>query len=428
MCQPGPVTLFSDGDLDQGLREIRAGDLYVTSTESSADFRFRCRAFLDQHASETASALLDDDPRGGAALAVAREFQGQLFAAGLAGLNLPSEYGGQGLGPAYELIWRQEASNYPLMTEELSISLGNCLPVIVEFGTATQKQRHIAGAISGQQVFCQMFSEPEAGSDVASVRARAIRDGDRWILTGQKVWTTLAHVAEFGIVLARTDPTQPKHRGLSMFIVDLHLPGIEVRPIHQIDGGMHFNEVFFNDVELDADALIPPAEEGWRIASAMLRYQRVARGAGQIDGVQHERADQLRGELRQRGGAHDAIHRQELAALYSAEVCRSLIALRTRSALEAGQPPGPGGSLPKLAGAMIAAQHRELALRVVGPESVAWEQTSTGDGESWARDALFATSMSISGGTSEIQRNIIGERVLGLPREPMVDKDRPFAS
>ena len=397
------------------------------TTSDDSDFRLRCRAFLDKHATGDAIAALNQDPRGDAALAVARSFQAQLFAAGLAGLSLPVAFGGQGLDPKFEHVWREEASCYPLMTEELSISLGNCLPVISEFGTPRQKQRHIAAALSGEHVFCQMFSEPEAGSDVASVRTRALRDGDGWVLSGQKVWTTFAHVAEFGIVLARTDSTQPKHRGLSMFIVDLRLPGVDVRPIHQIDGGRHFNEVFFDNVILDADALLPPANEGWRLASAMLRYQRVARGTGQIDGVQHEGADRLIAELEQRNPDLDPVHRQELVSLYTAEVCKSLVALRTRAAVAAGQPPGPGGSLPKLAGALIAAQNRELAMRVVGPEDVAWETTPCGTGDSWAREALFATSMSISGGTSEIQRNIIGERVLGLPREPSVDRDRPFA-
>ena len=397
-------------------------------TSDDAQFRLRCRAFLDEHAAGDASAGLDEAPRGDAALAVARSFQSKLFAAGLAGLTLPVTYGGQGLDPKYEHLWREEASQYPLMTEELSISLGNCLPVIIEFGTHAQKQRHIAAAISGEHVYCQMFSEPEAGSDVASVRAKALRDGDSWILSGQKVWTTFAHVAEFGIVLARTDPSQPKHRGLSMFIVDLRLPGVDVRPIHQIDGGKHFNEVFFDNVVLDADALLPPADEGWRLASAMLRYQRVARGAGQSDGVQHKGADRLIAELHQRTAEADSVHRQDLVKLYTAEVCKSLVALRTRAAIASGQSPGPGGSLPKLAGAIIAAQNRETAMRIVGAEAVAWEATPSGTEDHWAEEALFATSMSISGGTSEIQRNIIGERVLGLPREPSVDRDRPFAS
>ncbi len=396
-------------------------------------FRARCRAFLDEHALGSPAQELDGDPRGDRALALARQFQGALFDAGLAGLSLPKQFGGQGLTDRHERIWREEASHYPLITEELSISLGNCLPVIVEFGTDEQKHRHIAATLAGRHVLCQMFSEPEAGSDVASLRSRAVSTGDGWSLTGQKVWTTLAHVAEYGIVLARTDPEQPKHRGLSLFIVDLNAPGVEVRPIHQIDGGRHFNEVFFNDVLLSPSALIPPENGGWRLASAMLHYQRVARGTGQFDGIRHDRTDQLLVEARRRDLVDDPVVRQDLMKLYTAEVCRSLVALRARAAMEASGEPGPGGSLPKLAGAMIAADYRDLALRLVGPSSVAWSDGADGTAEAsaagdyWAREALFAVSMSISGGTSEIQRNIIGERVLGLPREPAPDRHIPFA-
>lgn len=396
-------------------------------------FRNRCREFLDEHATGSAANELHDDPRGNNALVIARAFQRALFDAGLAGLSLPCELGGQGLTVEHERIWRHEAAGYPLVTEELSISLGNCLPVIVEYGTEFQKRRHVAAALAGRHVFCQMFSEPEAGSDVASLRTRAVRDGNGWELCGQKVWTTLAHVAEFGIVLARTDPEETKHHGLSLFIVDLALPGVTVRPIHQIDGGMHFNEVFFDKVRLGAEALIPPENDGWRLASTMLQYQRVARGVGQIDGIRHEMADQLITEARRRGLIDCPQLRQELMGLYTAEVCRSLIALRTRAALDACGSPGPGGSLPKLASALIAARYGDLALRVVGPESVAWasasepEPSSEHSGDFWAREALFSTSMSISGGTSEIQRNIIGERVLGLAREPAVDHDMPFS-
>ncbi|MCP5026956.1 MAG: dehydrogenase [Actinomycetia bacterium] len=378
-------------------------------------FRGRCRTFLDAHASGRSLDALDDDPRGGAALAVAREFQQRLFDAGLAGLTVSPEYSGQGLSADHERVWREEAARFPLMTEELSISLGNCLPVILEFGTEAQKRHHVPAAISGREVLCQLFSEPEAGSDVASVRTRAVDNGEGWTMSGQKVWTTLAHVAEYGIVLARTDPDVPKHQGLSMFIVDFSLPGVDIRPIHQIDGGMHFNEIFFDEVVLGRDALVGPVGEGWRVASAMLRYQRVARGTGQASGIQHEKASQLAAEAQRRGRSGEPSLRQELAALYSAEVCRSLVAMRTRAAIDAGQPPGPGGSLPKLAGALIGARYRDLIFEVVGPSSVAWEGDSGGD---WAREALFAVSLSISGGTSEIQRNIIGERVLGLPREP----------
>ena len=188
------------------------------TTSDDSDFRLRCRAFLDEHATGDACVALNQDPRGDAALAVARSFQAKLFAAGLAGLSLPVAFGGQGLDPKFEHVWREEASCYPLMTEELSISLGNCLPVISEFGTPRQKQRHIAAALSGEHVFCQMFSEPEAGSDAAGLKTKAVPDGDGYVLNGNKRYITNANVADLFTVMARTDQDVAGAKGVSAFI------------------------------------------------------------------------------------------------------------------------------------------------------------------------------------------------------------------
>jgi len=209
-----------------------------------------------------------------------------------------------------------------------------------------------------------------------------------------------------------------------MFIVDMRAPGVEIRPIHQIDGGMRFNEIFFTDVRIPIDHQLGPLNEGWRLATAMLMYERVAIGTGQQGGVRHERSDDLIEEARARGRSDDPRIRQDLMRLYADEVCMSLMGLRTRAEAEAGRTPGPGGSLGKLAGARIAARYRDLSLAIVGPAAVAWEGDGPGGG--WARGALTTLSSSIAGGTNEIQRNIIGDRVLGLPREPSVDKDLPF--
>lgn len=388
------------------------------------EFRERCVAFLSEHAT-AAPAEGIEDPRGDTALAGARAFQAELAAAGLAGLTYPVTYGGQGLSPAHEAIWREEAAKFPLMTRQLSISQGMCLPMLDEYGTDELRAAYEAKLIGAEEVWCQLFSEPGAGSDVASLQSRAVRDGDEWILNGQKVWTTLAHLCDRGIVIARTDVDQPKHRGISMFIVDMGAPGVEIRPIHQIDGGKRFNEVFFSDVRIPADHQIGPINEGWRLATAMLMYERVAIGTGQQGGIQHDQADKLIAEARDRGRLDDPVIRQELMRLYTAEVCKSLMAMRTRAEVEAGKTPGPGGSLGKLAGAGIAARYRTLSLAVVGPSAVAWPEDRTGD-HTWTKDALTTFASGIAGGTNEIQRNIIGERVLGLPREPSVDKDLPF--
>jgi alkylation response protein AidB-like acyl-CoA dehydrogenase len=388
------------------------------------EFRARCVAFLTEHATG-APEEGDADPRGEHGLAAARAFQGELADAGLAGLRYPVEYGGQGLTDEFEAVWREEAGRFPLMTRQLSISHGMCLPMLNEYGTDEQRAAYQARVIRADEVWCQMFSEPGAGSDVASLQTRAVRDGDEWILNGQKVWTTLAHLCDRGIIIARTDPDQPKHRGITMFIIDMRAPGVEIRPIHQIDGGMRFNEIFLTDVRVPVDHQIGPLNEGWRLGTAMLMYERVAIGTGQQGGINHERYDKLSTEARNRGRTGEAVIRQDLMRLYTAEVCQSLGAMRTRAEVEAGKTPGPGGSLGKLAGARIAGLYRDLSIGIVGPDGVAWDGGDEWAGH-WANECVGTLASGIAGGTNEIQRNIIGERVLGLPREPSVDKDLPF--
>jgi alkylation response protein AidB-like acyl-CoA dehydrogenase len=399
-------------------------------------FRQRVRLFLELHATGGAD-VAPNDPRGDRALDEALRFQRALFAAGLAGLSLPASYGGQGLPDAYETVWREEAGRFPLMTEELSVTLGNCLPTLLEFGTEPQRRRHAARIVAGHEVWCQLFSEPGAGSDVAGVQTRAVAVEGGWLVNGQKVWTTLAHRGDFGILLARTDPNVAKHAGLSMFILDLHSPGVDTRPIRQLDGGAHFDEVFLTDVFVPNDALLPPAGAGWRIASAMLHHQRVARAQGQRGGLRHDRTDRLIAEARRRG-ALDPDVRDALARLYIAEVCQSLLVGRATAATAKGTDPGPVGSLGKLTNALVGQQFGQLAWRIVGLDALAWTgpalgaasepsalgahrtgAESAGDaaGAQWAKDALFTLSLSIAGGTNEIQRSILAERVLGLPRE-----------
>jgi alkylation response protein AidB-like acyl-CoA dehydrogenase len=388
-------------------------------------FRERARSFLALH-TEAATAASTDDPNGDLALDRALGFQRALHAARLAGLSVSPAYGGQGLPAAYETTWREEAGRFPLMTEELSITLGNCLPTLLEFGTDAQRRRHVPRILAGLELWCQLFSEPGAGSDIAGVQTQGVPVAGGWLVNGQKVWTTLAHRADFGILLARTDPSAAKHDGLSMFVIDLRAPGVEVRPIRQLDGGMHFDEVFLSDVFVSSDSVLPPAGAGWRIASAMLHHQRVARATGQRGGVRHDRTDRLVGELRRRE-LTDPLLRDGLVRLYVAEVCQSLLVTRSVTATANGTDPGPVGSLGKLTNAIVARQFAQLAWRIVGLDAVAWPGPALGrpgdasePGAQWAADALFTLSLSIAGGTDEIQRSIIGERLLGLPREPAV--------
>jgi len=231
-------------------------------------------------------------------------------------------------------------------------------------------------------------------------------------------------VCDYGVIIARTNPEAPKHAGISMFIVDMKAPGVEIRPIHQIDGGSHFNEIFLTDVRIPKSWLLGELNNGWNQATAMLMFERVAIGTGSSSGVSHVLADRLIEVAKRNGKISDPVVRQELMKIYCEESTKSMVAMRTRAEMKAGKVPGPGGSLGKLHGARIAWASRPLISRLVGPDSDAWEPG--GRGENWARQILNSFQSSIAGGTDEIQRNIIGDRVLGLPREPMVDKDLPF--
>ena len=394
----------------------------LLSPGEDAAFRARCRAFLDTHATGI-NLGGSPDRRGELRLRAAQRFQKALTAAGLAGLTYPAEYGGAGLTKAHERAWRAEYSRYPNMTYDLLISHGMCLPMMAEYGAHAQKSAHLARIISAEDVWCQMFSEPGAGSDVASLQTRAERDGDEWIINGQKVWTTLAHLCAYGIVIARTDPTVPKHAGISMFIVPMDADGVEVRPIHQIDGGTHFNEVFFTDMRIGAGNLLGDLNNGWRMATAMLMYERVAIGSGTTGGISTDRSDRLITECRKRGLGGDPALRQRLMRLRILETCLSLVAMRTRAELKAGRTPGPGGSIGKLATVQIADLHSEVSMGIAGASGVAWDDEADAH---WQRQTLTSLQAGIAGGTTEIQRNIIGDRVLGLPRDISVDRGVPF--
>lgn len=385
------------------------------SPAQADEFRARSRAFLEANA----------QPGARRNLTAAREFQGKLAEARLAGLAYAEEYGGAGLTSEHERIWRAVAQEFPAMTGELVISHGMCLPVLDEFGTEEQKRTYMPDNIAARTVWCQMFSEPGAGSDVASLQTRAERDGDEWILNGQKVWTTLAHESDYGIIIARTDPEQPKHAGISMFIVDLKSPGVEIRPIHQIDGGRHFNEVFFTDVRIPADNLVGEYNNGWRQATAMLMYERVAIGSMGAGSISQPMYEMLRNAATAAGRIDDPVVRDQLMEIYAMETTKSLVAMRTRAEMKAGKAPGPGGSLGKLYGSVISWRFREIAMEIAGPGSQAWAP----DDEHTAllqQTVLGSFSASIAGGTDEIQRNIIGDRVLGLPRDISVDTKVPF--
>lgn len=388
-------------------------DAAVLTPEESEAFAQKCRVFLEEHSKE------------GRSVEQAREFLAAAAKEGLGGITYPSEYGGGGLTKAHDRIWRAEKAQFPATDGEYIISHGMCLPVLNDYGTEEQKKQFLPKNISGEHMWCQMFSEPNAGSDVASLRTSAILDGDEWILNGQKVWTTLAHMSDYGVLIARTNPDVVKHAGISMFIVDMKAPGVEIRPIHQIDGGTHFNEVFFTDVRIPKDWLLGELNNGWNQATAMLMYERVAigtAGAGDLDRPNYQ---MLLKHARTADKLSDPVVRDQLAQIYAMETTKSLVAMRTRAEMKAGKTPGPGGSLGKLYGSVISRRVREIAQNISGPGSIAWV-TGQDSGGNLSRRVLNSFQDGIAGGTDEIQRNIIGDRVLGLPRDISVDKGVPF--
>ncbi len=395
----------------------------ATPTETEDEFRARARAFLDEHATGLVFDL--PDPRAAAELEANKVFQQKLADANLAGITMPTEYGGLGYPKSYERVWREEYSKSADMTTQLTISHGMCMPMMTEYGTDEQKKQFLPDMLSAKTVWCQMFSEPGAGSDVASLQTRAMLDGDEWIINGQKVWTTLAHVSDYGILIARTDPEQPKHRGITMFVVDMKAPGVEIRPIHQVDGGMHFNEIFFTDVRIPRSWQVGELNAGWGLATAMLMYERVAIGTGSSSGIKTPTSDFLFKTAKKFGKNTDRVMRQELIQLYSEEVTKSLVSLQTRAAMKAGKTPGPGGSLGKLHGAKIARMSRSITMNLGGPAADAWDPSDEAS-KRYSQSTLRSYAANIAGGTDEIQKNIIGDRVLGLPRDISVDKNLAF--
>ena len=396
----------------------------ITESPELAEFRAKVRSFLAEHAPKRAKHGDDEAPAFEATiadLATQKAFQAALSDAGLAGLTWPKPWG-PGLTSEHQRVFNEEAAGHELPTTAYVIGLGMVIPTMIEFGTDAQRDRYVAKALRGEEIWSQLFSEPGAGSDVASLQMRAERDGDEWILNGQKVWTTGAQLSDFGAVIARTNPENPKHRGITMFIIDFKAPGVDIRPLRQMNGGSGFNEVFFTDVRVPDSNRIGDVDDGWRCAIAMLMNERVAIGSGG-GGGRSVGVKRLVDLARRRGVLDDAVVRQGIADVYIRTQILGYIGQRTRAAVKAGKAPGPEGSIAKLVGALLARRTSDLGIAIAGAGGQAWEDKRDAR---WALSVLSAPASRIAGGTDEVQRNIIGERVLGLPKEPQVDRDLPF--
>ncbi len=379
-------------------------------------FRSKIESFFSEQNTQTDQSQDGIGDADTTSLDKAKSFQMDLSQAGLAGITFPEEYGGAGLSDTHQEIFNEVSASWHMPTSPLSISHGMCLPMLNQFGTHEQKLRFMPDNISGKTIWCQLFSEPGAGSDVASLSTRAVLDGDQWVINGQKVWTSGAHYCDYGLVVARTDPSLPKHRGLTMFIVDMSDPAVEIRPLKQISGGSGFNEVFFTDLHIPKNFQLGELNQGWNLAISMLMFERVSIGAS-AGGLNTDRSPDLIRLAQDSGQSNDPIIRQKLTDLWIKEKIKGFIGQRIRDAVSAGQVPGPEGSIAKLNGALIARLARDTSISLVKAEAQAWDAENE-NGEQWANACLGAAGISIAGGTDEVQRNIIGERVLGLPKEP----------
>jgi alkylation response protein AidB-like acyl-CoA dehydrogenase len=348
----------------------------------------------------------------------AKEFMAKLYDAGYSGITWPKQWGGQGLTQAEERVFAEEARDYTLPTYIFSIGLGMTGPTIVDRGTDAQRERFVRPLLRGEEIWCQLFSEPGAGSDVASLQTRAVRDGDHWIVNGQKVWTSVAHHADWGLLLARTDVDVPKHKGLTMFVIDMHHPGVTVRPLKDMSGRANFNEIFFDNVPIPDEHRVGEVNDGWSVAVTTLLHERLSISAGVGMGGQKDHPASLEA-LRRTLDTSDPMVRDELVELHIRSRALALFNQRLAQETRAGIFPGARGSAAKLLLAELTLYQADLATRLVGPEAALADHPL-------ARAISMAPGMALGGGTNEIMRNIVGDRVLGLPPEPRVDKNVPF--
>jgi acyl-CoA dehydrogenase len=404
---------------------------FEDSPEAAA-FRAEVRAWFDANAelrtasSQRLSVLegMDDRPE---AIALARQWQRKLYDGGWAAITWPAEFGGRGAGPLESIVFGEELGRYEVPVGIFTIGVGMVGPTIVAHGTKEHQDRYLAPMLRGEEIWCQLWSEPDAGSDLAGLKTRAERDGDDFVINGQKVWTSGAHYCDFGLGVFRTDLDAPKHKGISALIVPMHSPGITIRPLRQINGDAHFNEVFFDDVRVPAANVVGDVNDGWRVARTTMMNERLSAGA-MVSMAEAVAPLLALAQTATRNGApacRDPVVRQRLARAYTLARLFDLTTARVRTALARNAIPGPEVSVLKLFAAVTGTALADAGIDLLGPGGALWGDDGF-EGGRWAEGLLDSFAMHIGGGTDEIQRNIIGETVLGLPREPSLDRDVPF--
>jgi alkylation response protein AidB-like acyl-CoA dehydrogenase len=390
-------------------------------TKEEAAFREEVRAWMKVNAPErepgqlsTSHSFSDFDE---IFVTEGKIWQRRIYDGGWAGITWPVEYGGRGGTFVESMIFRQEESRFDVASGLFAVGIGMAGPTIIGHGTDEQRRRYLPAMLQGEEVWCQLFSEPGAGSDLASLSTRAVRDGDEWVVNGQKVWSSGAHHSDMGILLARTDPDLPKHRGITFFILDMRSPGVEVRPLRQMPGGATFNEVFFTEVRVPAANVVGEVNGGWRATMTTLANERGSGGGTSS-------FPQVLKLARDCSATADPVIRQRLAHCYVQNEIAKFLGFRIQTALSKGMS-APETSVAKLLFALLAKETAELTIALEGPRGMLAGDAAPAGGY-WQQQFLSAPSYRIAAGSDEIQRNIIGERVLGLPGDVRVDKDVPF--
>ncbi len=392
--------------------------MHIGDAPAEAEFRATANAWLSEHASRRIGAAASHYDDLADHVVECRAWQRTLFEHGWAGITWPEAFGGRGASAIDGAIFTEEQARFDVATGAFAVAIGMAGPTLMAHGTPEQQREFLQPMLRGDHVWCQLFSEPGAGSDLASLATRAVRDGDEWIVDGQKVWTSLGQFADWAILLARTDPEVPKHQGITYFLLDMRSPGIEVRPLRQITGTAHFNEVFLTDVRIPHSNVLGAVDDGWKVARTTLTSERAFIGGGggawNVDG--------LIALAKANGAIDQATTRDALMRAYSRAATLTYLGYRMRTAISQRRMPGPEMFIMKLAYARHWAATMDTAMEVLGADATVTDN----DTSAWGQYFLSQYAIRLGGGTDEVQGNIIAEQGLGLPREPSTDTATPW--
>ena len=392
-----------------------------SDTTEEAAFREEARAWLDANVPEAKEYEGMDD------IASSKLWQKRKYDAGWACIRWPKEYGGRDASAIEQVIWNQEEAKFDVPGGVFGIGQGMAAPTMMAWASDEDKLKHLPPLASGEHIWCQLFSEPAGGSDLAALRTRSEKDGDEWVINGQKIWTSGAHYSDYGILVTRSDPNEPKHKGLTYFFLDMKSPGVEVKPIKQISGGANFNEVYFTDVRIPDSQRLGAVGQGWQVALTTLMNERAAIGGGGA-GVGFSKVFELaqRINIGDRPAIEDQSVRAKLATWYCQESGLKYTGYRSMTALSKGETPGPENSIGKLVGASKTQDMASFAMDLLEMSGAIWDEDLAEEAGLYPATFMGAPGGRIAGGSDEIMLNILAERVLGMPQDVRLDKGIPF--